>query len=137
VEAKFIFGTSAFLDEEIPFDHSIFGGSIPIHLTERLSIEPQLLYMKGPGTDRDLIVMGNVAYDFFKKERFEIYVVGGGGILSNSQQFGSSKFTAQEWTANGGVGAKIFLSKRVFVAPEFRFGLEPLLMATTAVGFRF
>ena len=48
LEGKFIFGTSAFIDEDIPFDHSIIGGSIPIGVSDNLSLEPQFLYMKGP-----------------------------------------------------------------------------------------
>jgi hypothetical protein len=135
--AKFIFGTSAFLDEDIPFDHSIFGGSILIRLTKKLSIEPQFLYMNGPGSDRDLNLTGNVVYDLATIDRFTFYVVGGAGILSNTQRFSRGDFTANEWTANGGVGAKFFITEKLFVSPEFRFGWEPLLTATAAIGYQF
>ena len=135
--AKFIFGSSAFLDEEIPFDHSIFGASLPIQLTNKLSIEPQFLYMNGPGSDRDITVTGNVTYDLATVDRITFYVVGGAGILSNTQRFSTGNFTANELTANGGIGAKIFITEKLFLSPEFRFGLEPLLTATAAVGYAF
>jgi hypothetical protein len=134
---KFIFGTSAFLDEDTPFDHSVFGGSIPIRLTKKLSIEPQFLYMNGPGSDRDITISGNVVYDLVTKDRASIFVVGGAGILSNTQRFSRGNFTANDWTANGGIGAKFFISEKFFVSPEFRFGTEPLLTVTAGIGYQF
>ena len=37
----------------------------------------------------------------------------------------------------GGIGIRLFVTDRLFVAPEVRFGLAPLFHATTAVGFAF
>ncbi len=137
-ELRFIAGTSAFLDEDIPFDHSIFGGSVGVHLTERLRIEPQFLYMQGPGNDSDYVISGNVSYDLIEKEGLELYIVGGGGFLYNRNQFGTGPaFSSTEWIANGGVGFKLNVSKRIFIAPEFRLGYEPLFLATVSVGYKF
>ena len=137
LEGKFIFGTSAFIDEDIPFDHSIIGGSIPIRVSDNLSLEPQVLYMKGPRSDRDLTLTGNVIYNLATRERFTFYVVGGAGLLRHSERFGAVEFVSSEWTASGGIGAKVFLTEKVFVAPEFRFGWEPLLSTTAAIGYSF
>ena len=137
LEGKFIFGTSAFIDEDIPFDHSIMGGSIPIRISDKLSVEPQFLYMKGPRSDRDLTLTGNVIYNLTTRERFTFYVVGGAGLLRHTQRFGTDEFSSYELTANGGIGARIFLTRRLFIAPEFRFGWEPLMTTTAAIGYSF
>ena len=37
----------------------------------------------------------------------------------------------------GGIGIRLFVTERLFVAPEVRFGLAPLFHTTMAVGFAF
>ena len=37
----------------------------------------------------------------------------------------------------GGIGVRLFVTERLFVAPEARFGLAPLFHTTMAVGFAF
>ncbi len=50
---------------------------------------------------------------------------------------------AHEWNAQtllnltGGIGLRMHLTDRVFLAPEMRFGLAPLLQSTVAVGIAF
>jgi hypothetical protein len=132
---KLVLGASAFLDEEIPFDHFIAGGSVRFGLTKRLNVEPQFLYMSGPGSDRDYTLTGNISYDFVSGSRYSIYVAGGGGLLHHTEQFSVGEFSTNEWTANGGIGARFYLTQQFFIAPEFRFGSEPLL--TTLVGIRY
>ncbi len=45
------------------------------------------------------------------------------------------------WTnslsAGVGGGAKIAITEKLFIAPEFRVGLEPLVRAMVSVGYRF
>ena len=138
IQPRLTAGGAAFLDEETPLDHSIIGGSVEFYLTPRLSVAPELIYMRGPGTDRDLTLMGNMAYDLARFGKNSVYVVGGAGILHNTAKFPGSidpVSSFSEWTAGGGVGAKLFLSNSIFVAPEFRFGWEPLYRITGSIGF--
>jgi len=55
------------------------------------------------------------------------------------QEFGGdgidTSFTT--WTASVGGGVKIFLTKRLFVAPEVRVGREPNVRGTVSVGYVF
>jgi hypothetical protein len=134
---KLVLGTSAFLDEEIPFDHFIVGGSVRFGLTKRLSVEPQFLYMNGPGSDRDYTLTGNISYDLLTASRFAVYAVAGGGLIRHTERFSNGDFSVNEWTANGGVGARIYFADQFFVAPEFRFGLEPLLLTQVGIGYSF
>lgn len=134
-ELKLVLGTSAFLDEEIPFDHFLAGGSMRFYLTKRLSVEPQFLYMKGPGSDRDYTLTGNVGYDLAVGKKYAVYAAGGAGLLRHTERFQTGNFSVNDWTANGGIGVRLFVSEKFFVAPEFRFGWEPLL--TTQIGIRY
>jgi hypothetical protein len=135
---KLVLGASAFLDEEIPFDHFIAGGSVRFGITNRLSIEPQFLYMNGPGTDRDYTLTGNVTYDLLTAPHFSVYVVGGGGLIRHTESFPQSgDFSVNEWTANGGIGVRLRLVDQFFIAPEFRFGWEPLLTTQVGIGYSF
>jgi hypothetical protein len=137
-DLKLIIGTSAFLDEEIPFDHFDVGASIRFGVTPRLSIEPQFLYMSGPGSDRDYTLTGNISYDLLSVSRFSIYVVGGGGLIHHTEEFPiSGKFSSNDGTVNGGIGARLYFAEQFFIAPEFRFGLEPLLTAQVGIGYSF
>ncbi len=136
-DLKLMIGASAFLDEEIPFDHFIAGGSMRFGLTKRLSVEPQFIYMRGPGSDRDYTLTGNISYDLLTATRYSVYVVGGAGLLHHTEQFPSGEFSTNEWTANGGLGVRLHLTEQFFVAPEFRFGWEPLLSTQVGIGYAF
>ncbi len=136
-DVKLLLGISAFLDEEIPFDHFIAGGSVRFGLTKRFSVEPQFLYMSGPGSDRDYTLIGNISYDLLTAPWYSIYVVGGAGLLHHTEQFPSGEFSATEWTANGGIGVRLRLTEQFFVAPEFRFGWEPLISTQVGIGYSF
>ena len=37
----------------------------------------------------------------------------------------------------GGIGIRLFLTDRIFIAPEARIGFAPLLQPTIALGFAF
>lgn len=136
-DLKLVLGTSAFLDEEIPFDHFIAGASMRFGLTKRLSVEPQFLYMSGPGSDRDYTLIGNISYDLMKSSRYELYVVGGAGLIRHSEDFQRGTFSTNEWTSNGGLGVRLFITDQFFIAPEFRFGWEPLLSTQVGFGYSF
>jgi hypothetical protein len=136
-DLKLVLGTSAFLDEEIPFDHFIAGGSLRFGITKRFSVEPQFLYMSGPGSDRDYTLTGNISYDLLTAPRFAVYTVAGAGLIRHSERFQRGEFSVNEWTVNGGIGVRLYLTERFFVAPEFRFGWEPLLSTQVGIGYSF
>jgi Outer membrane protein beta-barrel domain len=136
-DLKLVIGTSAFLDEEIPFDHFVVGASMRFGLTKKLSVEPQFLYMSGPGSDRDYTLTGNISYNLLSTPRFSVYAVGGGGLIRHTQRFSDIDFSVNEWTVNGGLGVRLRLAERFFIAPEFRFGWEPLLSTQVGIGYSF
>jgi hypothetical protein len=135
-EIKLTTGWIGFIDESW-INHSIVGGAARFYLTPRVGIEPEILYMIGPGSDRDVTLIPHVSLDFLSGEKFRPYVIGGAGWMHHSQKIGPIRFGNNEWVGNGGVGVKFFLTPRLFVAPEFRIGFETILRAAASIGFTF
>jgi len=137
IEGRVTLGAAAFLDEDTPLDHFVVGGSARFYLTGRFSLEPEFTYMVGPGSDRDYTLVPNVAYDLLQSDKATVYVIGGAGLLHHREEFPGAPdpdFSTTNWTATGGIGVKVFLSDRIFVAPEFRFGWDPLIRISGSIG---
>lgn len=145
VEGKVIFGSAIFNDDS---EHKIVGGAVRAYLTKRLSIEPEYLFLRHSDNDQDHLVQPNVAFDFTNpRKRFVAYGIAGAGVLHHKGRFFGSDFVTgaprvfdisfTTWTASAGGGVKIFLTKRLFVSPEFRVGREPTVRATINVGYVF
>src|SRR6185369_2461803 len=147
VEGKVIFGTATFGDD---IDHKVVGGAVRVYVTKRFSIEPEYLYLRHSENDQDHHFQPNVAYDFITDStgRLVVYGIAGVGVLHhNGETLSFNDFFTGEprvvdtsfttWTATAGIGAKIFVTKRLFVSPELRVGREPTVRATINVGYVF
>jgi hypothetical protein len=147
VEGKVIFGSATFGDD---IDHKVIGGALRAYVTKRVSIEPEYLYLRNSENDQDHHFQPNVAFDFITDStgRLIVYGIGGVGVLHHkgSRISFNDFFTGEPrvvntafttWTATAGVGAKIFVTKRLFVSPELRIGREPTVRATINVGYVF
>ena len=145
VEGKVIFGSAIFGED---LEHKVVGGAVRVYLTERLSIEPEYLYMRRSENDQDHLVQPNIAFDFTDPtKRVVAYGIAGVGVLHNEGRVVRNDFvtgaprviniTFTTWTASVGGGVKIYLTKRLFVSPELRVGREPTVRATINVGYVF
>lgn len=131
------FGTAVFADESAQV-HSAIGGSVRLHVTPRFAIEPEIAYLRLDRNHYDILFMPNVTFDFRSLDnRVVPYVIGGVGYMRFVQRYGAQSFTANTWIAEGGFGTKIYLSRGVFVSPEFRVGSELHLRAGVSVGYTF
>jgi len=136
VEAKLVLGGASFAEPSIP--HGIVGGAVRVYLTRRFSVEPEFLYMRHDRHDQDYFIEVNAAYDITDPtKRFVVYGVAGAGNLRNRSDFGGDGIDTSfnTWTASVGGGVKVFLTKRLFVAPEVRVGREPDVRGTVSVGY--
>ena len=135
VEARATFGASGFGDE-IEYPHVVAGGSVRFYLTRRLSVGPELLYMRHSADDQDYLFTPAVAYDLTDpRKRAVPYIIGGVGAFQHRGRFGSSPTT---WSADVGAGVKLFLNNRIFLAPEARIGYvgyEPTMRGTVSLGY--
>ena len=108
-EIKATTGWVGFIDESW-IDHKVIGGSARFYVTPRLGIEPEILYMIGPGSDRDVTLIPHLTFDFLSREKVRPYFIGGAGWMHHSQKIGTIAFSNDEWVGNGGIGVKFFLT---------------------------
>lgn len=125
------FGYANFLDESAQH-HMTFGGAARIYFTQRAAIEPEVTYLYRSAEDKDLLLQANITRDLGKATgRAVPYVIAGVGRIWTF----NPRFTVSSWTTGGGVGTRIFLTDRFFVAPEVRLGTEPILRLQLSAGF--
>jgi opacity protein-like surface antigen len=114
-------------------DHAAFGARIRSALTSRISAGPELAYMRGPGRDRDLFIMGGVSFDVLRERRVTPYVTTAAGMMFHSDELNS-------WTDFAfivGTGARIAVTDRFFVATEGRLGRPMHAGLGLSLGYRF
>jgi hypothetical protein len=129
-------GYAGFADEGV-VGHFALGAAGRFYLTPRIGVGPEIVYLDGPGDDRDLVLTGNLTFDFLPPapgRRVIPFVVAGGGLFQHRDQFFDESVTSTEGSFTGGGGVRMWLSERVYLAPEFRVGWEPHYRVTVAVG---
>jgi len=140
LELRFHLGKAAFLEENTPFDRTVFGASVRFFLFEGLAIEPEFTYLRGPGSDRDYLFVSKAAYKFIHRNKASAYFIGGAGLLHHREKFPDapdSLFTENALILTGGIGADFGLTERVVFCPEFQFGFNPLYRFTAGIGYKF
>lgn len=137
--AELSIGWAGFADEAL-IDHAVFGGSARLPLTPRVSVGPELVYMRGPGTDRDLFVTGNLTFDMIPRgsarRAVSPFFVIGAGLMRHQTRFGPTGFSHTGGAVTGGGGARFRLSDQVYALGEIRGGWEPHLRLTGGIGVR-
>jgi hypothetical protein len=91
-EIKATAGWVGFIDESW-INHTVIGGSARYYLTPRVGVEPEILYMIGPGSDRDVTLIPHISFDFRTRENVRPYVIAerdGCTIRKRSVRFGSA-----------------------------------------------
>ena len=62
---EFLAGYAGFVDDAT-IDHSILGAGAGVYLTPRLAVGPELVYMVGPNSDRDLYLTLDLTFDVMR-----------------------------------------------------------------------
>ena len=141
-------GRSGFIDEAWDY-FSTIGGGARVFVTPRLAIGPEVAYLSGEFDALEasnLTVTANMTFDIVRddgRRRIVPYFAAGGGYLRQKTLVGGGPgstelvpFTSGEGTVSGGLGVRIALSSRVFIAPEFRLGWEPESRIAVTIGIR-
>jgi hypothetical protein len=121
---------------------------VRFYVTRRVSVEPEFLYMRNSLDDQDYLIQPSVAYDLAQSTgRFVPYVIAGAGVLHHRGRFFGADFDTGQprvfdtsytsFAVSAGGGVKMFLSKRLFIAPEGRVGWQPSLRGTVSIGYVF
>jgi hypothetical protein len=131
-------GWAGFGDDGV-IHHSLFGAGARLYLSRRFSLGPELVYMVGPGQDRDLMLTGNVWVDLLaptpaKPRRTTPFLVVGGGWFHHSDGFAGATFSSSEGGFTAGVGIRGWVSERVSLGVDARLGWEPHLRVAGTLG---
>jgi hypothetical protein len=102
----------------------LIGGAVRWHLSPRLSIGPEVVYIQGDNHDH-LVVTGNLVFDFAPEHSVQPFLVVGGGMFRTHEEFFDDAVTSAEgaFTVGGGVRARV--TDRVAVGVDARVGWEP------------
>jgi len=138
--AEITSGAAGFVDDGFVFE-PLLGVGARLPISPRVSIGPEVVYMWGEQTIRDLMVTGNVWFDFLSPSggrvpRATPYVVAGAGVFHQSSKYFGQTFSSTEGGFTAGGGARVWLGPSVYVAPELRIGWEPHIRATVTVGIK-
>ena len=125
---EFLAGYAGFVDDAT-IHHSIVGAAGRVYLSPRLAVGPELVYMRGPNSDRDLFLTGNLTFDILsprqgRPRRVTPFLVVGGGLFQHSDRVGSFGFTSYEGAFTAGGGVRGWIGDRVFALADVRFGWE-------------
>jgi len=135
---EFAVGHAAFVDDAA-IHHMLFGVAARGHLSSRVSVGPEIVYMRGPGDDRDLVLTGNVTVDLRSPReapRVVPFIVAGAGLFQHRDRVGTGSFTSTEGAFTAGGGVRAALTDRWFVGGEARFGWELHTRLNAIVGVR-
>jgi len=129
-------GFTGFFDESI-IPHGAVGAALRWDLAPHLSVGPEVVFMKGEGTDSDLFLTGKLVIDFLRTRPASPYFVVDGGLEIHHGAFvGNAPFWVRAWAFSFGGGVRLNGPSGVFVAPEVRIGWEPQIRFTLNVGWR-
>ncbi len=120
-----------YMDEPWQF---IGGGSVRVCVTGRLSVEPEVAVSPGSEYSRWYVVP-NVLFDLRKPgSNVMPYAIGGLGFGRESQEGVDWQRSYMAWY--GGIGVRLKVNDRVFVASEFRLG-DDEGRVVVGVGYQF
>jgi hypothetical protein len=135
---EFLAGYAGFVDDAT-VDHGIVGAAARVYLTPRVAVGPEFVYMRGPGSDRDLVLTGNLTFDLIpphdgRPRRVTPFLVGGGGFFRHSDRFGASDFVSYEGAFTAGGGVRGWITDRVYAFADLRLGWEPHVRVNGGIG---
>jgi hypothetical protein len=132
-------GWIGFADNAV-ISEALIGGAGRLYVTPRLALGPEVAYIDGDQHSH-LMVTGNLTFDFLalvagQPPKVDPFVVVGGGWFRTRENFSTGPFTSSEGAFTVGGGARVHVSRRVYLAGEARIGWETHLRVNGAVGFR-
>ena len=135
---EFLAGYAGFVDDAT-IDHAVIGTAARVYLTPRIAVGPEFAYMRGPRSDRDLFLTGNLTFDVFpprrgRPARVTPFLLAGGGFFQHSDRFGSFDFTSYEGAFTAGGGVRGWITDRVYAFGDVRLGWELHARADAGVG---
>jgi hypothetical protein len=114
-------------------DHLALGTAARIRLG-RWHLGPELIYLKGPEFDDDLVLNATAVFDVVKRADAVPFLVMAGGAMHHWGEFDRESGWAPFVDFGGGL--RITATDRIYAAVEVRIGLEAHVRLTGSVGWR-
>jgi hypothetical protein len=129
-------GYAGFVDDAT-IDHAVFGGAGRFYISPRVSLGPEVTYMRGPDLDRDLFVMGNLTWDMIpsrvsRPPRVTPFLIAGAGFFLHQDRYLDSWGSEGAFSAGGGV--RVWLTDRAYALVDVRIGWELHTRITGGIG---
>lgn len=121
-------GWAGFIDD-FTEHHFVAGGSASLH-AGRFFIGPEFQRYQAVGHN-DVTAQVRFGVEFRRQSRVSPYVLGYWGVL----RMNTPRFSVNGPTYGAGVGAKVFLNRNWYMAPELRVGLQPFTVVSVGVGY--
>lgn len=131
-------GWSGFADESI-VHHATLGAAARFRLGNRVSLGPEIVYMLGPGRDRDVFANAVLVTNLRgPAARVMPYAVVSAGAMWHRGNFTWFDDWYRAWNVNGGLGVRVPVGERLALGGEARVGseLELRLSAVLTVSLR-
>lgn len=129
-------GQAWFLDESA-IRHDVVGIGASRLVSSRFRLRATLTHMRGPGRDRDWLVLGHVSFDIVHDRHPVVpFVAIGAGLLRHTNTDYGRDIAAVGPSVLLTTGVRVRLGDRWFVAPEAGFGWEPHTRLGITFGIR-
>lgn len=135
---EFLAGYAGFVDDAT-IDHGVIGAAARVYLTPRVAVGPEFVYMRGPDSDRDWYLTGNLTFDVLPPRngtpsRVTPFLVAGGGFFQHRDRIGPFDFTSYEGAFTAGGGVRGWLTDRVYALADVRIGWELHVRVNAGIG---
>lgn len=142
-----ILGGDAIGLEDTPPEAWLAGVALGIEEGRRLRVSLEFVHGQIYGRDyyerRRILITPVFEYRFWPERRVQPYLGGGVGLALGFNQWPTGPNDELEWEWGPGIavtwggGVRLFLTERLFIAPDIRMGFYPFLQSTVGIGYRF
>ena len=134
-------GYTSFLDGG-SIDHGGGGAALRVYIAPWLSVGPEMVYMIGPGSDRDTLLLLNVTVDLRRSMvgqvgRVEPYLTTGAGLLRHEDSRGPYSWANTGPVFTWGGGARVWVARWAYVGSDMRLGWPAHVRVMGTMGVRF
>jgi hypothetical protein len=134
---EFALGRVGFADDGI-VGESLVGGAGRFFLGSRISVGPELTYLRGDRHDH-LVLTGNVTVELLRtpagtRRVISPFLVGGAGLFRTRDRFLRDSFTSDEGAFTAGGGVRAAVGHRWTVGIDARVGWEPHIRVNGVIG---
>lgn len=140
IEGRFAVGSTTFVDDggDTHFD---LAPSVRYYFRPKMAVEVEFQYLRQGSDHYDVVLLPSFVWDT-RRGRVVPYLSVGAGLIYSSFRFVLPSSQTFQYTTGsnpffqGVAGVKFFLNERLYVAPEFKIGVEAHATVRGVLGYR-